>query len=400
MKFSKIDYEIIPRVSRSRRFLVEILELLSISVMSLVLFATATINIVENNKAYQQYDSEKEVARDELLQIGEESHLAQKYSDGKTYLDTYDMYLRYCYKQIHLSYELYKEDFTSNHFETIQDPYNQPVLNKDNDELQYFYTVYAPNKGIINSDNPLNNYLHNILDLDAYDNVFVVNEERQCLMLNPEKEIKGEKHNFGVLLYTELSDDNKSSAMLMVNKFYKNYYENADELLKQYSEYKNVYQIYEENMLKIGKFISFAFIINYFIIALSYYLIMPLINPKGVTPLKHFFNFTLTNKDGEITPLYKRLLYYFLKTLTAFFALFFSFYVGYGMGVFSYPFGVIGSFVITPLLFIVISFILWLINCLAIFLPINREEKLTALDLAFNVRHADIREFKEEENNE
>ena len=400
MAFTKVDYEITPRVSKSRRFLVELLELLAISLTCLLLFSTVTINVIEKNDTYQQYDSLKEEARKDLFKIGEESHLAQKYDDSETYLDTYDMYLRYCYKQIHLSYELYKEDFVNNHFETIKDPYNQPVLNKDNDELQYFYTVYAPEKGIVNSDNPLNNYLNNILDLDEYDNVIVFNNERQCLMLNPEKEIKGEKHNFGVLLYTELVEDNKSSAMLMLNKFYKNYYEKADELLSQTSDYQQAYQIYEKNMLGVGQYISFGFIINFLIVALCYYLIMPLIKKEASTPLKHFFQFSLTDNEGEEIKFYKKSIYYFLKTLTSFFSLFFVFYFAYGMIIFTYPFGVIASFKVTPLLFIVISFALWLINELAVYLPINIKENKTALDLAFNIHHADMREFKDGEKND
>ena len=119
-------------------------------------------------------------------------------------LDSYDMFVRFSYKCIHRSFELYPDDFHNEGFTSIKDPYNEPSISKDNDELLYFYTIYAPSKGLITSSDPLSYYRNNILDLDKHNNILVYSDDLECFILNNKTPNNGVEINFAVSLYKEL----------------------------------------------------------------------------------------------------------------------------------------------------------------------------------------------------
>ena len=102
----------------------------------------------------------------------------------------------------------------------------------------------------------------------------------------------------------------------------------------------------------------------------------------------------LYDSDGNYLPFWKKLLYGLIQSFLSFFTLFFSFYVGYGLNFFSYPFGVVGYFLVTPLLLIVISATLFFFNGIAMFLPIFSDEKITPIDYLLKIRYADLKEGK------
>lgn len=385
-----IDYEIYPYAEKSRRLFIELLELFVVSLLTFLLFISATSNIISHSSSYKNNEVLRVEARNDLFHLGQESHLVRMYNENHA-LDTYDMFIRYSYKCIHRSFELYEEDFQKEGFKKITDPYQEPSISKDNDELLYFYTVYAIDKGLIVTDNPLDYYRNEILDLDKHKNIIVHNDTLECFILNNQAPSNGSTINFAVALYKELYDDNKSFAMNTMYKFYKEYYDKANRLFETTDAYKEAYSRYEYYSLETSKPISFGILSTYFIVALPYFLIMPLIRKAGNTPLRLFTHVELTDKDGNYLKWYKKLIYYLIKVLVSFCCIFFSFYFGYGSNIFLSPFGKAGGFVLMPIHFIAITAIIWLTLGLLSLLPVFNEFKTTPFEYLLNIRTADRR---------
>ena len=385
-----IDYEIYPYAEKSRRLFIELLELFVVSLLTFLLFISATSNIITHSSSYKNNETLRVEARNDLFHLGQESHLVRMYNENHA-LDTYDMFIRYSYKCIHRSFELYEEDFQKEGFKKITDPYQEPSISKDNDELLYFYTVYAIDKGLIVTDNPLDYYRNEILDLDKHKNIIVYNDTFECFILNNQAPSNGSTINIAVALDKELYDDNKSFAMNTMYKFYKEYYDKANRLFEKTDAYKEAYSRYEHYSLETSKPISFGILITYFIVALPYFLIMPLIRKAGNTPLRLFTHVELTDKDGNYLKWYKKLIYYLIKVFVSFCCIFVSFYFGYGNSIFLAPFGKAGGFVLMPIHFIAITAIIWIILGLLSLLPVFNEFKTTPFEYLLNIRTADRR---------
>lgn len=392
-----IDYEIYPYAEKSRRLFVEFLELIFISLCSFLLFVLATSYVITNIPQYKQAEQNRVAARTELYDVGRESKLVLMY-DKETALSSYDMFVRYSYKCIQRSFLLYEEDFKEAGFSKIIDPYGEHPISKENDELLFFYTDYAISKGLIETDNPLLNYQQNILDLQKHNNIMVFNEDLQCFVLNPQTPNGDSIINFAVALYREFYDDNKNTAMNAMHKFYTEYYDKANALLEKTADYKNAYAKYEKYSLQTSQFLSFGLVINYLLIALPYFLIMPLIKESGVTPIRLFAHTELTDKDGEHLPRYKRIIYYLSKTVISFFCIFVTLYVAYGKSLFFSPFGLIGGFAFSPIYLVAATAIIWLILGGLSLLPIFNQFKTTPIEYALGMRTADLRmDFEDRE---
>ena len=390
-----IDYELYPYAEKSRRLFVELLELIIVSVTTFLLFAIATSNIIKAIPSYQVAETQRVESRDELYSIGKESRLVVM-ADEKNALGSYEMFIRFSYKCIHRSFEMYEEDFKKEGFNSIADNYRMPSISKDNDELLYFYTVYGPTKGLIQTDNPLDNYRNNILDLNKHNNIMIYNDELECFILNPQTPNGSTTINFAVALYKELYDDNKNTAMNAMHKLYVEYYDKANDILESSALYKTTYMRYEESSLTTSRFISFGMIITYLLVAMPYFLIMPIIKKQGVTPMRLFAHLELTDPDGNHLALYKRIIYYSIKVFVSFFAIFIAFYIGYGKTIFLSPFGVIGGLAVSPIYLVALTGIIWLTLGLLSFLPIFNEQKTTPFEYVLKIRTADRRmDFEE-----
>ena len=385
-----IDYEIYPYAEKSRRLFIEFLELILVSLSSLLLFVLLTSYVITNIPQYKQAEQNRVDARTELYEVGKESKLVVMY-DKDSALSSYDMFVRYSYKCIERSFLLYEEDFKEAGFNKVVDPYAENPISKENDELLFFYTDYAISKGLIETNDPLANYQNNILDLQKHNNIMVFNEELQCFILNPETPNGDSTINFAVALYREFYDDNKNTAMNAMHKFYTEYYDKANTLLEKSEDYKAAYKKYEKYSLQTSQFLSFGLIINYLLIALPYFMIMPLIKKTGVTPIRLFAHTELTDKDGEHLPIIKRIIYYLSKTIISFFCIFPTLYVAYGKNLFFSPFGLIGGFAFSPIYLVAFTAIIWLILGGLSLLPIFNEYKTTPIEYALGMRTADLR---------
>ena len=390
-----IDYEIYPYAEKSRRLFVELLELIIVSVTTFLLFAIATSNIIKSIPKYQEAEIQRVESRNELYSVGKESKLVVM-SDEKNALGSYEMFIRFSYKCIHRSFELFEDDFKNEGFTSIVDNYRMPSISKDNDELLYFYTVYCPNKGLISVDNPLDNYRNNILDLNKHNNIMIYNDDLECFILNPKTPNGSTTINFAVALYKELYDDNKNTAMNAMHKLYVEYYDKANEILENSSLYKNAYSSYEDSSLITSRFISFGMIITYLLVAIPYFLIMPLIKKESVTPMRLIAHLELTDVEGNHLSILKRIVYYLIKVFVSFFAIFIAFYIGYGKTIFLSPFGVIGGLAISPISLVAITGIIWLTLGLLSFLPVFNQYKTTPFEYLLKIRTADRRmDFEE-----
>ena len=385
-----IDLEFYPYADKSRRLFVEILELLLIGFASLFVFSLVTSNVIKVLPHYKEYEQERIKSEENLYKIGEESGLVYRYSSDNA-ADQYDMFKRYCYKQIHKSFNLFPDDFKNANYVKIDDPYKLSAITKETDELEYFFTDYAIREGLISTTDPLSNYKENILDLEKYHNLFVYYEPEEIFILNPEFDRVTSTENVAVILYTELINGQENGAMKEINKFYNEYYELANSYLESSPKYQEQFGVYENMSLKCSKFISYGFTINYFILAISYFLIMPLITKTGITPIRKFCHYELCDSDGYYLTFFKKLLYGLIKIVLCFYALAIPFYTGYGQSFFIYPYGVTDNFVFTPLLFLIISFGLWFINVIPIYFGKLNENKTTLIEFILNIRIADRR---------
>ena len=386
-----IDFEITPRLKKSRRLVMFIFESLSLSIITLLLFAFGGVNIMKSIPQYQFSETQRVANRDELNSIGKESKLARFYRDGSA-IDEYGMYLRYCYKHIHLMFDLYPDDFKTLGFESITDPYSEPTLNKDNDELFYFFTSYAVEEGVIYPDDPIKYYVEDVVDLEKHNNILVYNNELGLLTLNPKIPTDNGEANFGVTLYQELHDDSVSFSMNSMYKFYAEYYEEANDILMQTDKYQTAYKKYENYSLVTGRYIACTFLFTYLALAVPYFMIAPLFNKRGQTLSKMLFKVGTYNEDGTRLKPYKKIILGLMQACLFLCMLFLPFYIGYGLDFFSYPFGLIGTFLFTPLFLIVISGVLAFLNAVAMYLPLFMEENTTPVEYLINVRCADLRE--------
>lgn len=385
-----IDYELYPYAEKSRRLFIELLELILVSITTFLLFAIATSNIIKSIPKYRDAEISRVESRNELYSIGKESRLVVM-ADESNGLGSYDMFIRFSYKCIHRSFELYEDDFKKEGFDSIVDNYHMPSISKDNDELMYFYTVYSINKGLIVTDNPLENYRKNILDLDKHNNIMIYDDSLECFILNPKTPNGSVTINFAVALYKELYDDNKNTAMNAMHKLYVEYYDKANEMLENSPEYKLAYTNYEQSSLVTSQFISYGILFTYLFVSMPYFLIMPIIKKSGVTPMRLFAHVELTDKDGNYLPLYKKIIYYLIKVIVSFFSIFIAFYIGYGKTIFLSPFGMIGSFAVSPIYLVAITGIIWLALGLLSFIPIFNQFKTTPFEYLLGIRTADMR---------
>lgn len=385
-----VDYELYPYAEKSRRLFIELLELLVVSISTLFIFAAVTSNVIKNNQDYITAETNRISSRNDLFTVGKQSHLVVMYNDEHA-LDSYDMFVRFSYKCIHRSFELYPDDFYNEGFTSIKDPYNEPSISKDNDELLYFYTIYAPSKGLITSSDPLSYYRNNILDLDKHNNILVYSDDLECFILNNKTPNNGVEINFAVSLYKELYDDNKSFAMNAMYRLYTEYYDQANRMLEETEEYKIAYAKYESSSYETSRYISFGILITYLSMSLPYFMIVPMIRKDGNTPMRLFTHVELTDEDGEHLKWYKKTVYYFTKAVVSFFCVFPALYLAYGKNLFLSPFGVVGSFVIMPIHFVAITGILWMLLGLLTFIPVFNAQKTTPLEYLLGIRTADRR---------
>ena len=393
----QVDYEIYPYAEKSRRLFIELLELAVVSFSTFLLFAVGTSNIIKSNPTYQAAEQERVESRNDLYRIGKESKLVVMYNETDA-LGPYDMFVRFSYKCIHRSFELYEQDFQNEGFTKIVDPYNLQPISKENDELLYFFTTYAVENGLIETTDPINNYRNNILDLEKHGDIMVYNETLECFILNNEAPSAGGKVNFAVALYKELYDDNKSFAMNSMYKLYNEYYSLANEMLEQVPAYQEAYSKYQDSSLKTSKFISYGMLITYIVAALPYFFIMPFIRKAGQTPMRLFTHVELTDKEGNYLPWWKKLIYYLAKFLLSFFSIFILFQFGYGQNIFLSPFGIIGNAVIMPIHIVAITGIIWAILGLCSFIPALNAVKTTPIEYALGIRTADRRmDFEDKE---
>ena len=131
------------------------------------------------------------------------------------------MFFRFCYKEILLSFDTFKTEFSNNGVEEIVNPLSQEKSSVSNNELLYFYLDYVPSNGLIDykGESPLSYYVESVCEDTSLHEYYLIDASFA--------EIPVLKSSFALSLYDELKENKLSTSFQSLYVFYDAVYQKS-----------------------------------------------------------------------------------------------------------------------------------------------------------------------------
>ncbi len=385
MKIEENNIDILDNARPSKRIWAWIIDFLTLGIGEFLIFIAVIFQIIKVLPGYVEADQGREKKMFELYDYSVSAHLIELKEDNTPRSET-EMFIRFAYKEILLSYDESKEEFQKNGIETISNPYEMKPSSLENNELLYFFTQYANEKKLIDyqGTSALSYYVNTICKDSKITEYYLI--DSSC------SEIPVLKTVFAIDLYKELLENKQGDNFQNLYRFYDATYQKAANIVTSQPEYKSIYTEYEFYYYRSVSYIAFGILISHLLSFIIFYLIIPLFSfGYGMSLGKRLFKEVsiIDNKPIGKGNIALRSVFYFLETYCS---ILLSFGLVFGFNLVKSPLFVIGNIQISNAIFALISIVILIVNVLALFV---RHDDRTISDNILNIDVKDANHFAE-----
>ncbi len=385
MKIEENNIDLLENASAGKRILSWIIDFLPLSISEFLIFIGIVFQVIKVMPGYIDADKGREREMLELYSYSVSAHLIELKEDN-TPVSESEMFYRFCYKEILLSFDEFKTEFSNNGVEEILNPLNQEKSSISNNELLYFYLDYVPNNGLIDYKgvSPLSYYVNTVCEGTSLGEYYLINATSI--------EIPVLKSSFAISLYNELKESKRSTSFQNLYSFYDTIYQKASKVITSLDAYKEIYAVYEAYYYKSAAYTAYGILLSHLLSFLIFYLIVPMFCfGYGASIGRRIFLEASTHENKPIpkglTAL--RSLFYFFETYCS---LFLSFSLFFGFNLLKSPLFVIGSLQISNAVFALFSAFILLINFFAVLI---RRDNRTISEALLKIDVKDARHYTE-----
>lgn len=381
MKLQENSIPLLDNARTERRLFSGLIDFAIMCILEFAIFLGVIFQIIKIIPAYTTADAKREYEMNILYDMSAEAKLIVKKDDG-TICKENEMFYRYVYKEILLSYNENRLDFINDGINEIDNPYGVSPSSKDENELIYFFTQYAYERNLLDYEGlePLEYFVTKIGSSFNLDKFFIIDETYQ--------DIPVLKSSVAITYYKELKD-NKINELNDLYEYYVGVFKKASILVMDQPEYKEHYKIYEDAYFSSISYIAGGILLSHTVSYLIVYLIIPLFAfGYGSTIGRRILKIVIVDGEKEISKA-KIVLNAMLYYLQSYFSVFISFGLFFGLNMLNAPLFIAGSLQINNSLFSIISLILFIISYSFIF----RKSLRTLNDSILSLDFKDARHF-------
>lgn len=341
MKINEENYSLFAPASTGSRFVAGFVDFLLCSISTILIFLGVTYQIIKVIPDFVTKDQARDTEMRELYKISEEAGLLTLNEEGITYSKA-QLEEFYAYEHILRSFNLNKEYFAENGVNEIELPFDfVKEANTTNDDFYVFYVNFAPDKDIVqyNDLSPFDFYKNVILG--TADDIFDIENA------DNEASIIPFKRTFALDLYKELKQIDESQETITVfDEFYTTTFDNAEKLLRNYSEYSKHYDVYENNYLLSMQYMAYGVLISYFISYMVIYFFPIFISKYGSTLGRVLLKLALFDENSKVCTKSKKAGHLFCGFFLQYFSVLLPFAITLGTNFLNAPFIVDSNFAI------------------------------------------------------
>ena len=356
MKIEKNSYELLDSVSLSKRLFSGFIDFVLLILLEFVLFLGVCHPIIKTIPSYQEYDSIRENEMNTLFSYSIEAKLLKE-ENGKI-LNENEMFQRFVYKEVLLSFNENKDYFLTNDISSINNPYQVEMSSPSNNELIYFYVTYAKDNNLIDYKgmDPLDYYINVIGSSNSILSYYEINESNFPVL----------KPSLALSYYKEI-ENNKREELQSFYSFYDSIFQSSSKILMNEEKYKMHYEIYEDAYYKSISYLAVGVLIAHLVTYLIIYLIFPLFVFKYNMTLGRRIFKIVTFKDNDDISIYMKLVISLVFFFLSYFSIFFSFGFFFGLNFINAPLFTLFNLNISNSLFALISLLIFVINYVFVF---------------------------------
>lgn len=385
MKIEENNIDILDNARPSKRIWAWIVDFLTLGIGEFLIFIAVIFQIIKVLPGYVEADQGREKKMFELYDYSVSAHLIELKEDNTPRSET-EMFIRFAYKEILLSYDESKEEFQKNGIETISNPYEMKPSSLENNELLYFFTQYANEKKLIDyqGTSTLSYYVNTICNDSKITEYYLIDPSYSKFPVL--------KTVFAIDLYKELLENKQGDNFQNLYRFYDATYQKAANIVTNQPEYKSIYTEYESYYYRSVSYIAYGILISHLLSFIIFYLIIPLLSfGYGMSLGKRIFKEVsiIDNKPIGKGDIALRSVFYFLETYCS---ILLSFGLVFGFNLVKSPLFVIGNIQISNAIFALISIAILIVNVLALFV---RHDDRTISDNILNIDVKDANHFAE-----
>lgn len=385
MKIEENNIDILDNARPSKRIWAWIIDFLTLGIGEFLIFIAVIFQIIKVLPGYVEADQGREKKMFELYDYSVSAHLIELKEDNTPRSET-EMFIRFAYKEILLSYDESKEEFQKNGIETISNPYEMKPSSLENNELLYFFTQYANEKKLIDyqGTSALSYYVNTICNDSKITEYYLIDSSYSKIPVL--------KTVFAIDLYKELLENKQGDNFQNLYRFYDATYQKAANIVTNQPEYKSIYTEYESYYYRSVSYIAYGILISHLLSFIIFYLIIPLLSfGYGMSLGRRFFK-EVSIIDNE--PIGKgsialRSVFYFLETYCS---ILLSFGLVFGFNLVKSPLFIIGNIQISNAIFALISIVILIVNVFALFV---RHDDRAISDNILNIDVKDANHFAE-----
>ena len=356
MKIEKNSYELLDSVSLSKRLFSGFIDFVLLILLEFVFFLGVCHPIIKTIPSYQEYDSIRENEMNTLFSYSIEAKLLKE-ENGKI-LNENEMFQRFVYKEVLLSFNENKDYFLTNDISSINNPYQVEMSSPSNNELIYFYVIYAKDNNLIDYKgmDPLDYYIDVIGSSNSILSYYEINESNFPVL----------KPSLALSYYKEI-ENNKREELQSFYSFYDSIFQSSSKILMNEEKYKMHYEIYEDAYYKSISYLAVGVLIAHLVTYLIIYLIFPLFVFKYNMTLGRRIFKIVTFKDNDDISIYMKLVISLVFFFLSYFSIFFSFGFFFGLNFINAPLFTLFNLNISNSLFALISLLIFVINYVFVF---------------------------------
>ena len=371
--------------STNKRIYASILDSLFLIIVSFFLIISGN-EIFKTTDFYKQNYSVLEENRKKCYQIEEEAHIFS-FSDNEdkeynTPDNMNDVFARYAYSQILLSYDKNREIFNKYDIKVENlEGYDQTRASFENDQLAYFYIYYCPKyndyngkvNDIVNFGNiePKDYFIKTIKDYSLGD-IFLYDSSDEYPYL------KGEiASNIFRYLFNEENLENGLRSYNYLIQTFKTIWEKQSNELTSSTRFLDVYNVYRDHYATLAHSIS-AISVSIFVISFLLIIALPAFIFKARTLGMIIFKLDVIKKGGYVLNSSEIIIKNVISLFLFYPAIVITMFFAGGNGGWMFPLFSIGS---TSISMFNISAIMFLLPIINLFIIIIRPDKKSISDL-------------------
>lgn len=387
MKIEENNIDILENARPSKRIWAWIIDFLTLGIGEFLIFIGVIFQIIKVLPGYIEADQGREKKMLELYDYSVSAHLIEL-KEGNTPRSESEMFLRYAYKEVLLSYDESKEEFQKNNIESIANPYNLEASSPTNNELIYFFTQYANEKNLVDygTVSPLSYYVNSVCKDTKIEDYYLIDASYTKIPVL--------KTVFAIELYQELVENKQGENFQNLYRFYDTIYQKAANIVTSQPEYQSVYQLYEAYYYRSASYVAWGILLSHLFSFLIFYLVVPLFGfGYGMSIGRRLFKEVSVVHNAPIQKgtIALRSLFYFLETYGS---IFLSFGLFFGFNLVKSPLFIVANLQINNAVFALISIIILIINVFALFI---RHDDRTISDNILKIDVKDANHFIEKE---